>query len=228
MFISLYISLCRYLCVGISVSASLCLVVSACLGICVSVSLCISLTHSYCLADIVHHNRCGDPLPAALDVVNNTTDAAVELIKEANTAWWSKFWAKSWISMPKEPKLVSCDRLSYWTTSPRASIKVHPNKRCISRTFCYLAALVFCSLAKERLWYGQMYMIASASREDDRSAMAAGLWGPWVHLDNMYCAGCDFTMYVCSREYVYICTPGGIYIYMCVYIYIDTCLLQPA
>jgi hypothetical protein len=106
---------------------------------------------------------CGDPLPAALDAVQNVTEATIAQINVANSAWWSSFWAKSWISLPKEPKL-------------------------------------------EQLFYGQMYLVASASRVDSRLPMAAGLWGPWVHTDNMYCAGCDFTM-----DYNYMANFWGMY-----------------
>lgn len=58
----------------------------------------------------------------------------------------------------------------------------------------------------EQIFYGQMYMIASASREDARMPMAAGLWGPWVHVDSMYCSGCDFTM-----DYNYMANFWGMY-----------------
>ena len=43
----------------------------------------------------------------------------------------------------------------------------------------------------EAFYYSQSYLIGSASRG---TSMAVGLWGPWVHQDSMYCAGCDFTM----------------------------------
>lgn len=41
---------------------------------------------------------CGDPLPAALDAVQNvSTTASIAAIKEANSAWWNAFWEESWV-----------------------------------------------------------------------------------------------------------------------------------
>jgi alpha-L-fucosidase 2 len=55
----------------------------------------------------------------------------------------------------------------------------------------------------EAFYYSHSYMIASASRG---TKFAVGLWGPWVHQDSMYCAGCDFTM-----DYNYQAVYWGLY-----------------
>jgi hypothetical protein len=93
---------------------------------------------------------CADPLPVARAVAATfqANSTALADVSAANTAWWSAFWAQSWMTLPHEPLL-------------------------------------------EAYYYSQSYMIGSASRSTN---FAVGLWGPWVHQDSMYCAGCDFTM----------------------------------
>jgi hypothetical protein len=53
----------------------------------------------------------------------------------------------------------------------------------------------------ERFYYAHSYLIGSASRE---GKVAAGLWGPWVHMDSPGWAG-DYTLVPCP---VPACIPG--------------------